>query len=201
MRSYGVVVPSPVFDHDLGFVERVEGLTVEQFVTQFPLPLHQSFGPHHQPHGPVTSEHQPAEASKQSLQPYASSFPSPNPPLSKTYIREDHFKGGRSPPRYELLCRVCGAQLQSRHGRFLLKYSLMRRAQKPRVLNTKVAHSTRGIDSSPKLVIDIATGMVEFRPMTSREQRKELAAVASERKDLAKIEKRSRLARPTRKRS
>src|SRR5476649_1880402 len=35
MRTHNVVVPSPGFDHDPGFVERVEDLPVEQFVTQF----------------------------------------------------------------------------------------------------------------------------------------------------------------------
>jgi hypothetical protein len=35
MRTHGVVVPSPGFDYNLGLVERVEDLSVEQFVTQF----------------------------------------------------------------------------------------------------------------------------------------------------------------------
>ena len=35
MRTHGVVVPSPSLDHNLGLVERVEDLPVEQFVTQF----------------------------------------------------------------------------------------------------------------------------------------------------------------------
>src|SRR5271154_2285467 len=60
------------------------------------LPSLRSFGPHPQLAGLVPSAHQPAEASQQSLQPYASSFPSSRPPPSKTYIGEDHFKGGRS---------------------------------------------------------------------------------------------------------
>jgi hypothetical protein len=35
MRTHGVVVPSPGLDHNLGLVERVEDLPVEQLVTQF----------------------------------------------------------------------------------------------------------------------------------------------------------------------
>ena len=35
MRTHGVVVPSPGLDHNLGLVERVEDLPVEQFIAQF----------------------------------------------------------------------------------------------------------------------------------------------------------------------
>jgi hypothetical protein len=34
MRADGVVVMPPAFDNDLGFPQRVEDFTVEQFVTQ-----------------------------------------------------------------------------------------------------------------------------------------------------------------------
>ena len=34
MRPDGIVVPSPGFDHDLCLFQRVEDLTVEQFVPQ-----------------------------------------------------------------------------------------------------------------------------------------------------------------------
>ena len=34
MRPYGVVVASPVLDDDLGFTQRIEDLSVEQFVPQ-----------------------------------------------------------------------------------------------------------------------------------------------------------------------
>ena len=35
MRPYGVVVASPGFDHDLGLLQCVEDLAVEQFIAQF----------------------------------------------------------------------------------------------------------------------------------------------------------------------
>ena len=35
VRSSGVVLDAPLFDEDLGLVERVEDLTVKQFVAQF----------------------------------------------------------------------------------------------------------------------------------------------------------------------
>ena len=35
MRTYGVVVASPVFDHDLCLLQCVEDFSVEQFITQF----------------------------------------------------------------------------------------------------------------------------------------------------------------------
>ena len=35
MRPHRVVVPAPRLDHDLGLCQRIEDLTVEQFVSKF----------------------------------------------------------------------------------------------------------------------------------------------------------------------
>jgi len=39
MRSHGVVVPSPLLDHDLGLSQRVEDLAIERFIAELAVAL------------------------------------------------------------------------------------------------------------------------------------------------------------------
>src|SRR5918995_4241493 len=75
----GVIVPAPALDDDLGFLERIEDLAVEQLVPELPL-SRRSTGSPPPPSGPALSAPQLGAASRRSPQACAASSTSIRPP-------------------------------------------------------------------------------------------------------------------------